>query len=279
MLDESNSWSLDTYYCPFDPPNYPTWTVTEHLTINGTQEINGIIYKQVYNDNQVSCLLREDNGVVYKYFASSNSEKVLFDFNFEVGDVYNLIGSGFNYPYCAGQGHSSGPYFIEVYEIEILNIAGADRKVIKFIDQIFPNGGEVLRWIEGIGTRAGLTVPWEEWDFTCGSLLACFETNGINYFMNGATSCDNTTLNVNSFFLEKIILYPNPVRNISILQLPAKLSIDLIKIYNLSGKLVKEDNINKDYYTINAMDYANGLYFYQIYSYQKLISTQRFIVK
>ena len=65
---------------------------------------------------------------------------------------------------------------------------------------------------------------------------------------------------------EQIVLYPNPVTNTSILQIPEALNIDSIKIFDFNGRLVKEFTIQNNNIAINAMDYASGLYFYQIYA-------------
>ena len=280
ILEEGNSWSVDTFYCPFDPPNYPTWTITEQITINGIVEVNGINYKQIYSDETPSCLLREEDGVVYKYFPDENIERILIDMNLEVGDVIPMqFNSGFIYPYCAGDGFNVVPISLEVFEIEVLFIAGEDRKVIKFVDENFPNTGEELRWIEGIGTTAGLGIPYAFQDISCGSILSCYTTGGNTYFMFGATSCDNTTLSIGDSFKQNIILYPNPISDRSILQFPAEAKIDFLKIYSLSGRLIKEEKINTNNYILNNMDFASGLYFFQVSSKGKNIKTEKFIVK
>ena len=280
ILEEGNSWSVDTFYCPFSPPDYPTWTITEQITINGIVEINGINYKQIYSGENPSCLLREEDGVVYKYFPDENIEKVLIDMNLEVGDVIPMqFNSSFTYPFCAGDGFNVAPISLEVFEIEVLFIAGENRKVIKFVDEYFPNSGEELRWIEGIGTTAGLGIPYAFQDYSCGSVLSCYTTGGNTYFMFGANSCDNTTLSIGENFKERIVLYPNPISEKSILQLPIEAEIDYLKIYNINGKLIKEDVIVTENYILNNMNYASGIYFYQVFRKGKVIKTSKFIVK
>jgi hypothetical protein len=279
ILDETNRWSADVFYCPFTPNPPFTWTVTEQISINGTEEINGVIYKQILKDGEPSCLLREENGVVYKYHPSSNSEHIMFNFNLEVGDEYSLIDSGLNSPHCSGGPHNIGIWFMEVSEIETQYIAGTDRKVIKFVDKWFPQQGTVLWWIEGIGTTAGLAIPWAFQDITCGTSLACFSNQGTTYFIGNATSCDNTTLGMTDFSSEEIILYPNPVTNTSILRLPSDLSVDLIRIYDINGRLLKQESISKDYFSIKVMDFRSGLYFYQVFSSGEHLKTGQFIVK
>ncbi|KAA3624037.1 MAG: T9SS C-terminal target domain-containing protein, partial [Flavobacterium sp.] len=52
-----------------------------------------------------------------------------------------------------------------------------------------------------------------------------------------------------------------------------------IRVYDISGKLMSEEVITKDYTTINAMDYTAGLYFYQALSENTVIKADRFVVK
>lgn len=279
MLQEGNEWSVDIYYCPYSPPNFPTWTVTQQVNLGETVEINGLDYHQVYIDENISCLLREENKIVYKYIPDDNEEKILFDFNLQVGDEFSLIGSAWNDDYCSGIGHNYVIFYLEVLEITYEVIATKERKVIKFLDSFWPQGGEVWYWIEGIGTPAGLGHSWAMQDITCGSALACFKNNGQTYFLNGATSCDNTTLSVLENIKEQTILFPNPVSNTSILKLPESNLIDSVKIVDFNGRLVKEFTTQNNNIAIYAMDYASGLYFYQIYAEGNLIESKEFVVK
>ncbi|RLD27253.1 MAG: hypothetical protein DRI70_04695, partial [Bacteroidetes bacterium] len=165
---------------------------------------------------------------------------------------------------------------LTVKSVEFVELAGVNRKVITF-DQYGYAGN--FQWIEGIGNITGFDFMWEAIDITDGYLLVCFETNGTSYFFNNATSCDNTTLSIDDHSQDQIILYPNPVTSISILQFPSEGIIDLLKIYDVSGKLVKEEKVNKDYVLIDAMQYRSGLYFYQVFSVNKLLKTGKFIIR
>ena len=152
-----------------------------------------------------------------------------------------------------------------------------DRKVIELKDDpAFPYFTEY--WVEGIGSLKGFD-PHSEFIDAGQTSLACFTTNDITYFFNGATACDNTALNINDFSSEEIILYPNPVTSISTLQLPLDLSVDLIRVYDINGRLIKEESISNDYFSIKMMDFRSGLYFYQVFSRSKHLKTEQFIVK
>lgn len=274
MLQEGNEWNVDVHYCILnDPPIF--YINTEVVTMGETVQINGKDYIQVYKDDQPTCLLREANGVVYKLI--NGLDAILFDMNMSIGETYDIIGSAFNYP-CSGVGSNNSIFIIEVMDIRTEFIAGQDRKVIVFTDHYFP-GGEDLWWIEGIGTRAGLDLPWPFWDFTCGSFLSCFTTNGETFFMNGATSCDNTTLEISESEKTKIVLYPNPITNTSILQLPEKLDNVQVTIYNTAGQLVKAFNPENHYLVLNSTNFSSGLYFYKVLAGGKEYQASHFVVK
>jgi len=84
---------------------------------------------------------------------------------------------------------------------------------------------------------------------------------------------------VDDFPIADIVLYPNPVIGTSVLQFSAEGILDLVNIYDVSGKRIRSLPVVSDYVLINAMDYRSGIYFYQVYSEEKLLKTERFIVK
>ena len=273
MLDEDHTWSVDVRFCPFGGPPDP-YTQTMQITIAGEEIVNNITYKVVESSDShpmSGCLVREENGIVYKYNPDINDEEVMYDFNLEIGDTFTMLDS----PSCTlGLGTPGLGAELTVTNTSIQMIAGEMRKVIEF--SIAPYGAEY--WIEGIGSNTGFEPYVEVLDDTCWSKLACFNVNGTIYFFNGATACDNTTLSVQDNEVDKIVLSPNPVQNISILQFPSELNVDTVRIYDITGRVISEEIISKNYMIINAMDYAAGIYFYQAISKKKVIKTERFIV-
>ena len=266
MLQEGNEWSVDFY--EWDGSSIRT----DQLYIGEEVILENIVYKTISSYEGV-CHAREENGIVYQY-NWAGSEEIIYDFTLELGDFHTFpIVSCL---YGIQSGNDGLPF--EVTNVETLFIAGENRKVIELKDDpVSPYYAEY--WIEGIGSTKGFD-PHSEYIDAGVTALVCFtyNANGETYFFNNATSCDNTTLGLDSFSSEEIILYPNPVTNISILQLPAEASIDLIKIYDFSGKLIKEERIENDYYTINALDYASGIYFFQLFEVGKKMKTYQFLV-
>lgn len=270
MLEEDHTWSVDVYYDTFGGDVY---TITEQVTVSGAVVVNGKTYKQVFNnDGETSCLVREENGIIYQLDMINTTEIIKYDFTLEVGDTFDFTISEF----CTFSDFSLfGP--IEVVEVTTAFIAGENRKVIEFDYLRFTQENE--QWIEGIGSISGFDSIGEATDYTNGTSLVCFDIAGTNYFFNGATSCDNTTLGIDDLSQVQIILYPNPVTSTSILQFSSEGIVDALKIYDISGKLVKEEKVSKDYVRIDAMQYRSGLYFYQVFSENELLKTEKFIIK
>lgn len=278
MLQVGNEWNVDIHYDPFkgDPS-----VVTRELTLGDLVLINGIEYRQTLVSENVSCLLREDNGFVYKYSESLQEEYLLFDFTMEEGDVFNVTESAYGgFPYfssCVSPDLLSWVYESELHvaNVDYVDIAGQIRKVISFEE--FSAVGYYY-WIEGIGNWTGFDLMAETVDISGFTIVACFTTDGETHFLFGATSCDNT-LGVSETDKAQPVLYPNPVTNISILHFPEESRIDTIKIFDVSGKLVKQESISQNYFAIDAMQYASGLYFYQGSSENTILITDKFMVR
>ena len=275
MLEEDNIWSVDEYVNILSNPPI-MYTITHQVTVSGDTIVDGKTYKRVFNnDGETHCLVREENGIVYKYSVTSTNEVILYDFTMELGETFTLPTDPDN-QYCTTGGFNYFVPEIEVVDVSTQFIAGEDRKVIEFDFMI--GNGITETWIEGIGSVLGFDPIGLTLDIS-DTALVCFTKNGIIYFFNGATSCDNTTLGIDDLDRDQIILYPNPVTSISILQFPSEGIVDLLKIYDVTGKVVKEEKVDKDYVLIDAMQYRSGLYFYQVFLENKLLKTEKIIIK
>ena len=271
MLENDHSWSVDVdwYY----EPHGGRFSVDHN--ISGITMINGIEYKIVSSDEGIDCFMREENGLVYKYNDWADDEYVIYDFTLEIGDTWvysewyeTLCSIGFDLVL-------SGAEF-EVTNVTQEFIAGENRKVIELTYE--PLNPQLIEyWYEGIGSSKGVDPGGES--FHESVTLVCFTKNGVTTFFNGATSCDNPLIGFSDFNTSEIILAPNPVNAISMLQFPIELGIDQLRIYDITGRLVSEENINKNYTTINAMNYPSGIYFYQVYHNKSIVKTERFIIK
>jgi len=271
MLDDTNVWNTDAFYSTFSGD----YTITHEITIDGDIDFGGVIYKKIFNNDGESCYLREDNGLIYRYDEDNGTEFVLYDFTLELNDTFSLP---IDVPFkCTYSGIYTLPE-VTVTNVYTLNVAGEDRKIIEF-DFSNPNVGQEI-WIEGIGSYRGFEANgYGEEDWIYGTNLVCFTNNENSYFFNDATSCDNTTLGLTDIDKNSAVLFPNPVKNTSILQFAAEGIVDRVRLFNVSGKLVKEETVTLDYVLIDAMEYPSGLYFYQLLSEKKVIESTKFIIR
>ncbi|MEZ4857845.1 MAG: T9SS type A sorting domain-containing protein [Flavobacteriaceae bacterium] len=264
MLQEGNSWSIQEIAFPGVPQVF--YRIDE---ITGTEVINNKLY---YIMNGIpDCRYREENGILYGYSISGNNEIELYNFNLEVGDEITFP---FEPPqnYCDNRG--------QLYEGETMIVTSRTEEFIADQNRIvleFELFGEVIEtWIEGVGSLRGF-YPNQFRHIDTEILLTCFVTNGATYYFNDFTFCEN--LATQDFSISNIKLYPNPVIQTSTLQFPEEANIDALKIYDVSGRLILEDIITEDFYTIDAMNYDSGLYFYQVFSERELLKSDAFIVK
>lgn len=270
MLEDGNRWSVDIYVDGFGS-GIPPHTITKQYELIGRERINDIEYKVLNTSNSnYLCYLREENGKVFQ-IGYNGEEELKYDFTLEVGDVFDfgdVTGCG---------GNQSFPF--EVIEIRTEEIFGRERKIIVF-EYSFPNYGRPQEiWYEGIGSIHGVHHSEYQLDANNGSRLVCYRNNGDTFLMPNATSCDNTTLSIDEYSENDIVLYPNPVTETSILQLPENASVDKIRILDITGKLIKEEIITENYFLINAMEYASGIYFYQVFTKNRRITSEKFVVR
>ncbi|MBT8275076.1 MAG: T9SS type A sorting domain-containing protein [Bacteroidia bacterium] len=273
MLLEDHVWNTDFYSDPFG--GGPIQIISAENYVAGETIINNMSYKSVYIDGvEGSCLVREDGGIVYRYDMDTSQEYIIYDFTLDVGDTFIIPQVMYN-SFCASIEFYNGWDEMTVTDRTTEFIAGVNRVVVSF-DYVSEFGID-CKWIEGIGSNLGFDPVGDIIDI--GSrYLVCFTKNGTTYFFNNATACDNTMLSVPQHLKNQVVLHPNPVQDISILQLPSELNINSLRIYNITGKLISEENLANDYVTINAMNYPSGLYFYQALSENTMIKTDRFIV-
>ncbi|MCB0457229.1 MAG: T9SS type A sorting domain-containing protein [Flavobacteriaceae bacterium] len=255
MLEQGNVWNIINY----DALGNTYFNYTRSIT--GTTIINGKTYSIISN---VQCPLREEGGKVYGLPEGGNEEIVLMDFTLQTDDIFIYP---VDYGPCFANWTMLNPN-LTVINRTVEFIAGMDRIVIEL------DNGE--SWVEGVGSTAALFPGGlSAWDID--SRLSCFTFNGDTYFFNGYTSC--AILSVDSFFKNQITLYPNPVTQTSVLKFPEEANIDAVKIYDVSGRLISKESINENYYTIEAVKYGSGLYFYQVFSEGSLLKSDTFIIK
>lgn len=272
MLQDGNKWG--TQYCFFGECEgiYITQIIGEEI-------VNGKVYKALKNE---TCLLREENGVVY-ILNDDQSEDVYLDFTLEIGD--SLFKEDL-FDNCLVLDTSEDIDEIRIVDVQSQFILGEDRKVLYtayYHDGVqFDLGGEEEIWIEGIGSTAGIGPGGIIFDLEV--RLRCFTNNGETIKVDGHEitetddACEETTAGVDEFDLSQISITPNPAHDKATLSLPLPINNARIKIFDINGRVFYEAPISAKSTPLDVSLLRSGLYFYQIYSKNQLLITKKLLV-
>ena len=272
MLEVGNSWGVEACF-------FGDCEGVHIVEILGEEIINGKTYKVLNNE---TCLLREENGVVY-VLNEDLSENVFLDFTLQIGDSFFLQDLEDN---CLNGADTSMIDEFRITAIETQFILGQDRKVLYmdyYEDGIqFDMFGEEEIWIEGIGSTGGIGPEGFLWDLDIE--LRCFTNNGEtiriidNEIFDTTEPCEESTAGVDEFLLNQINIAPNPVTEITTLAIPLEISEASIKVFDVNGKQLFEERITAKNTSLDFSSITSGLYFYQIYSKNELLITKKLLV-
>jgi len=235
---------------------------------SGDTAIDGMLYAKVTSDNAYFientqgtyvAAIRESEGRVFVIPAGDQTEKILYDFTLEAGELINV----FNLSQPNG---TEVP--MEVLSTSYLDFNGITRKVIEF------EGGN---WIEGIGNDRGMF--WEVsvnisdyWTY-----LECFTMDGASTFesADGNLGC---TLSSFQEGKNEISIYPNPSNGF--IQIEGMIDFFAIEVFDQQGKLVvsKKDGKFKTGSGIDLSALKSGLFFLRIHS-EDVVSSHRIILE
>lgn len=270
MLEEDTVWSVYIYNFFNGSAGIVQITVGENIIIGGNS------YKTVFFDGtSTSCLLREENGIVFRYHPDEDVETIMYDFTLEIGDTFTFPHVTWPFlEFCTMQGqYFSGPYQWEVTNVYTEFIAGADRKVIEL--DYWSDCGVTATWIEGIGSSLGFEPVGDEIDLMC-SYLLCYEREGNVTLFNGASSCE---LGVPDNDFNTSVLYPNPIHDQATLYIqPELINSDLV-MYDLQGHLVYRDRVDREVFSFDLSFFASGMYLYQIRKKGEVADSGKFVVR
>ena len=76
---------------------------------------------------------------------------------------------------------------------------------------------------------------------------------------------------------QKIKLFPNPLIESTIIS--SNIKIEKLKIFNMSGKLVKNINLNNYEFELNKGDLSNGLYFIAFENNNTIFKIEKLIIE
>ena len=219
--------------------------------------IAGLEYTTIYVDSEVNgeyldgAYRNDDNQVYYcKWNGSSYDDEVLlYDYDLEVGDFF----------------HDDDDHPMQVTEVTtITDLNGVSRKMITFSFSGLPSDVTEF-WIEGVGSSRGFMHVglWEADHSSDGEMyhLLCYHVDDDVIYVNPEyNTCDIDDVEEN--MTEKgISIYPNPAKDIVILQNDNNINISGIEIVDLTGRVVMSTtNIEK----IDISELPEGQYFIKI---------------
>jgi hypothetical protein len=139
--------------------------------------------------------------------------------------------------------------------------------------------------IEKIGATKCYFLPWdimnERLDFNQGGALRCYHDWMLGEYP-GNQNCifDLSLVTPNRFepYINKVVLFPNPIVNTSVVRVQSNSHEPLkIEIYNYSGALIREDYFSGDY-PIGSLQLTKGLYMYRIVCNTQVVKMDKIIV-
>jgi hypothetical protein len=270
MLKENKTW--EDFHHEFNQlPIHLEKFHHEIYYLNGDSLINGLNYQKVYahdttyigiqyattqavypNQNNGFRLMREDSllkKVWIKEITGDTSEYLLYDFSLNIGDT--MVSSNYNDSHQAVI-DSINPY--------ILN-NGDTTRAFYLTPISFSNLDPSFFVLEGIGSPISFIWPFET-VFEHNAKLNCVKENSVTLFnsqwsntpCNGIILSSNITQKKNSFTIS-----PNPNNGENIL-ITGK-GISKIKVFNLQGQLIRDEERPNEERVINIKNQPKGIYF------------------
>lgn len=257
-LDTNHYWQ-QLYSSNVSPNPYSCYL---KLKVLKDSVVNGKTYQFIKSLNNLcspyygsSGLVRQDTVLKRIIQLINNQEKILYNFNKNIGDTALLTAFGGTPLIYTLQSKDS-----------LLSNDGLYHKRYKF----YPNGFGFVTVIEGIGSTDGLLSPWVP--FETGYLLECVARSHPSfttiYSSSGlGTSCPiDVGLPLYREIKKTLSIFPNPsssVINISI----GNIIAESLEIKNTLGQtILRVNNVNQEITKVNISDFVQGVYFVKVYS-------------
>ncbi|MEM1326275.1 MAG: T9SS type A sorting domain-containing protein [Bacteroidota bacterium] len=287
LLVEGRTWDVYRWssFCFYNPCS------GGREYISGDSIIEGITYKKVYSkrftsdspegflipplsvssDSFLVAFMREDTleKKVYArelYTSFEESEYLAYDFSLAIGDTLSLDYLG----------------DIKLVLDTMFNETIADgttRKKWAFSDSndFFGYLDEENYYIEGIGGTGSLLYPFLH-NFEAGAFTSCVIENGekLYDFAEGRSeySCDAIVFTQKLSIENNITFFPNPVQNTLTIKSQQLLNA---KLYDLSGTLLIESNINIGDNQINTENLPSAIYFLAFYDQNGYVGARKIL--
>ena len=230
--------------------NYVNWCSGD--TLIGDVRYMKIMGTSNNGNPNLFTVLREEDGKVWERHLNTSVETLLYDFTASVGDTL-----------CFG--HPGHCFVLD--SISMVQIGGVDRRKfwfgLEYDDFGKPRTQET--WVEGIGSNYGLL--WSGyWRIPDGwHCLLCFHQNGELVWQNPEyNTCTYPYDAVEENKDSEISVYPNPGNNT--LKIRTALQNARIEIYDITGKLVCNQEITENVTSIDAERWPSGAYVWKVYT-------------
>ena len=86
------------------------------------------------------------------------------------------------------------------------------------------------------------------------------------------SSCSSVTFSTNDYIIESVNVYPNPVKNIA--RILASETIEMVRIYDLTGRMVKQASPNTSEFNLDVADFSKGAYLVKLNAGNKEATTK-----
>ena len=197
-------------------------------------------------------VLKEEDGKVWERHLNTSVETLLYDFTASVGDTL-----------CFG--HPGNCFVLD--SISMVQIGGVDRRKFWFGLEYDGLGNPRAKetWVEGIGSDYGLLWSGYYGVYDGWHCLLCFHRYGELVWQNPEyNTCSYPYDAVEENKDSEITVYPNPGNNT--LNIRTALQNARIEIYDITGKLVYNQEITGNNTRINAEGWPSGAYVWKVYT-------------
>ena len=209
----------------------------------------------------------DENNIVYFWDNNRNVFEVLFDFNKQVGESWQIIATSFF-------SSNLDTITVLVQGKSFVTINGVDLIALDVLYQnIFPDNRQIPSTIyERIGDLDFLFNHYTDMesgacDNGSSNGLRCYSDNSFGFYTtNPNKACDYNTLDISELYIDDLFtVSPNPATNLIFID--AKGQIDLIELYSEVGEKLLEKRSGK---SIDVSCINNGIYFLLVRIGQKI---------
>lgn len=243
---------------------------TQFYKFQGDTILGAYTYKKIYISSDSLQKSWNINGAMREelsqkvFFSDFTDEYLIYNFSLVKGETFYPNFSGCQFEMTLDS----------IDSIELLN--GEFRRRYNF------SSWSNEQWIEGIGSTKGLlNVGLEMCTSDVYTSLNCFTENATLKFQNSNFStCYFTTVGLtNDIPKENITISPNPITNYGILRFTSYLSDYELKIYSITGNLVRDiSNLSGQEFLIERKDLNSGLYYIQLTKDNNIIGICKMII-